>query len=83
MKSLSGEIGSRAEQTHGRWYRHQREMLALCCVTLVDSVQSTCYPIPPETLTDSFLFSLGIRHCLITAASVAEVSNRSYLHKGI
>lgn len=47
VKSLSSEIGSRAEQTHRRWYQHQRQMLALCWLTLVNGIQSTCYPIPP------------------------------------
>lgn len=51
VKSLSGEIGSRAEQTHRRWYQHQREMLALCCLTLVNGSPVTLSP--PETLTDS------------------------------
>lgn len=64
VKSLSSEIGSRAEQTHRRWYQHQREMLALCCLTLVNGIQSTCYPIPPETLTDSVLLPLGTRHSM-------------------
>lgn len=47
VKSLSSEIGSRAEQAHRGWYQHQREMLALCCLTLVNGTQSTCYPILP------------------------------------
>ena len=53
VKSLSSEIGSRAEQTHRRWYQRQEEMLALCCLTLVNGTLPTCYPIPPETLPDS------------------------------
>lgn len=69
VKSLSSEIGSRAEQTHRRWYQHQREMQALCCLTLVNGTQPTCYPIPPETLTDCFLASwnqtLGLLENLI------------------
>lgn len=64
VKSLSSEIGSRAEQTHRRWYQHQREMLALCCVTLVNGIQPTCYPIPPETLTDSVPLPPGTRHSM-------------------
>lgn len=62
VKSLSSEIGSRAEQTHRRWYQHQREMLALCCLTLLNGTQPTCYPIPPGTLTNSVPFPPGTRH---------------------
>lgn len=85
VKSLSSEIGSRAEQTHRRWYQHQREMLALCCLTLVNGIQPTCYPIPPETLTHSVPLPPGTRHSVhvITAVSLAEVRYRSYLYKGI
>lgn len=64
VKSLSSEIGSRAEQTHRRWYQHQREMLALCCLTLMNGIQPTCYPIPSETLTDSVPSPLGTRHSM-------------------
>lgn len=64
VKSLSSEIGSRAEQTHRRWYQHQREMLALYCLTLVNGIQPTCYPIPSETLTDSVPLPLGTRHSM-------------------
>lgn len=85
VKSLSSEIGSRAEQTHRRWYQHQREMLALCCLTLVNGIQPTCYPIPPETLMHSVPLPSGTRHSVhvITAVSLAEVCYRSYLYKGI
>ncbi|CAB1429802.1 unnamed protein product [Pleuronectes platessa] len=67
VKSLSSEIGSRAEQTHRRWYQRREEMLALCCLTLVKCTLPTCYPIsppplPPETLTDSVRLPPGTRH---------------------
>lgn len=85
VKSLSSEMGSRAEQTHRRWYQHQREMLALCCLTLVNGIQPTCYPIPPETLTHSVPLPPGTRHSVhvITAVSLAEVYERQYAYKGI
>lgn len=79
VKSLSSEIGSRAEQTHRRWYQHQREMLALCCLTLVNGIQSTCYPIPPETLTDSVLLPLGTRHSMWLRQSLLQRSATDHI----
>lgn len=71
VKSLSGEIGSRAEQTHRRWYQHQREMLALCWLTLVNGIQSTCYPIPPPRL------SLTLSSCLLEPDTSCDYSSLS------
>lgn len=78
VKSLSSEIGSRAEQTHRRWYQHQREMLALCCLTLVNGIQPTCYPIPPETLTHcDYSFSCRGPRQIISLQRHLKINSRS------
>lgn len=64
VKSLSSEIGSRAEQTHKRCYQHQREMQALCCLTFANGTQPTCYLILPR---DS--------HCLCPPASCNQTQS--------
>lgn len=83
VKSLSGEIGSRAEQPLRGWYQHQMEMLALCWLTLVNDIHSNCYPIPPMRLLPALsLASWNQTLLVITVVSLADDGNGSYLYKG-
>lgn len=70
-----------AERTFRGWYQHQRGRLPLCSPTLLNGISSTCYPILPRDPRQARPRApRKPTRRLITAASHAEILNRSSQH---